>query len=327
MAAWSCASGLEKSRPSTSLRSPKRRLVEQAAESCPSGGPVAERPVPDPAPTVGGWRIPPALDDPPPARYSRCMLTLTLTLALTVPLADPLPPGASARLGSVRWRGLFTATGSGGTARITFTPDGRSVVALLRDGSLAWFDADDGRVTRRLRGPRPFGEFCLTPDGRTLLSADADYFSPTDGPGEGVRVWDLAGGAGRLVMQVSGVCGLCSDGLRFACEWGERDQYHLAGHDLATGRKLWKQDGAIRSILGCPAVGELAVREYSGHGHTNQALDLATGKLLRQAPAANWRDWGFLPGTARSWPGFEAVSWRPRRAASAWRDQPLTVVD
>jgi WD40 repeat protein len=263
------------------------------------------------------------------------MLTLTLTLALTVSLPDPLPPGASARLGSLRWRGLFTATGSGGTARITFTPDGRSVVALLRDGSLAWFDADDGRVTRRLRGPRPFGEFCLTPDGHTLLSADADYFSLSRGPGKGVRVWDLAGGAVRLVREVSGVRGLCTDGLLFACEWGELADHHLAGYDLATGRELWKQEGVVlpvpdtgsRSILGCPAVGELAVREYNGHGDTNQALDLATGKLFRQAPAATWRDWRFLPGTARSRPGSEAVSWQPRRAASAWRDQPLTVVD
>jgi WD40 repeat protein len=128
-------------------------------------------------------------------------------------------------------------------------------------------------------------------------------------------------------MEVSGVCGLCTDGLLFACEWGERDQYHLAGRDLATGRELWKQDGAIRSILGCPAVGELAVREYNRQGHSNQALDLATGKLLRQAPAATWRNWRVLPGTARSWPGCEAVSWQPRRAASTWGDQSLTVVD
>jgi RNA polymerase sigma factor (sigma-70 family) len=239
-------------------------------------------------------------------------------------MPDPLPPGASARLGSLRWRGLSTAKVSSYTARVTFTPDGQAVVALARDGSLVWFDASDGRVTRRLRGPRPFGEFCLTPDGHTLLSADAD--SPSGGPGEGVRVWDLARGTGRLVMNVSSVRGLCTDGLRFACEWGKGDQYHLAGHDLATGRELWKQDGAFRTILGCPAVGELAVREFNNHGHTNQALDLSTGKLLRQAAAANWRDWRFLPGSAQAWPDFGTVSWLSGRAASAW-NQPLTVVD
>jgi WD40 repeat protein len=255
------------------------------------------------------------------------MLTLTLALALAAPPGDPLPPGATARLGSERWRGLFSAAGSGDTARVTFTPDGRAVVALLRDGSLGWFDADDGRVTRRLRGPHPFSEFCLTTDGRTLLSADADYFPPRGGPGEGVRAWDPAGGMGRLVMKVSGVRGLCTDGRLFACEWGQRDQQHLTAHELATGREVWRQDGASRSILGCPAVGELAVREYNGQGHTNQAFDLATGKLLRQAPAANWREWAYLPGTARSWPGFEAVSWQPRRAASAWRGTPVTVTD
>lgn len=77
---------------------------------------------------------------------------------------DPLPPGASLRLGTVRFRVDRMIR------RITYSPDGNFVVTDL-DGasSLQVWDARDGRRLRRLDvGIENIQDFRFSPDGKTI---------------------------------------------------------------------------------------------------------------------------------------------------------------
>lgn len=56
---------------------------------------------------------------------------------------DPLPDGATARLGTVHYRGLS------GSGRIEFLPDGRTLLGSNRD-QLVWVDVPSGRTVRTL---------------------------------------------------------------------------------------------------------------------------------------------------------------------------------
>ena len=104
---------------------------------------------------------------------------------------DPLPKGAIARLGTTRLRNVNDQYDK---VRLQFTPDGKSIVCLMPDGSLTAFETVSGRENWRLRGPRPFGDFSFTPDGKTVLTRDAppSLFDLVDDTiPVGIRVWDV----------------------------------------------------------------------------------------------------------------------------------------
>ena len=107
---------------------------------------------------------------------------------------DPLPAGATARLGTVRLRALQ------GVSQIAFVP-GAKYLATTGVSALSVWDVDTGRVVRTISaddthlGDVLFRGFAFTPDGKRLLSGDLFV----DGPSSRMLLWDFS--SGKLLMQ------------------------------------------------------------------------------------------------------------------------------
>jgi RNA polymerase sigma factor (sigma-70 family) len=96
---------------------------------------------------------------------------------------DPLPPGALARMGTVRFR-------QRGTSALACSPDGKLLAASGGGGVHLW-DAATGRELRRLE--EDLGDvrcIAFSPDGKTLAFGDMRMGRP-------VRLWDVSTGKQR----------------------------------------------------------------------------------------------------------------------------------
>ncbi len=100
---------------------------------------------------------------------------------------DPLPPGALARLGTLRMRH------SNHTAEAVFTPDGKTVIVSDWGGEIIFWDVATGRELRRLwaaDGPVNGLALALSSDGKTLVAGGFGRFS----------LWDVA--TGKKLSQI-----------------------------------------------------------------------------------------------------------------------------
>src|SRR5262249_49005276 len=144
-------------------------------------------------------------------------------------LGDPLPPGAVARLGSIRFHhespvafspdGKILATGSRlrevasgrqlhlledypfGIEQLAFSPDGKLLAGLshsggtpaLSGGTLTLWEAASGERRLRLKVHKDGASyFVFSPDGKLLATADRPYNDPDKK--YLVRLWDVAAG-------------------------------------------------------------------------------------------------------------------------------------
>ncbi len=152
---------------------------------------------------------------------------------------DPLPDGALARLGTMRFR-----HGRGTT--LAFAPDGKSILSCGADRTLRTWELATGRLLREQRVPsKPtISAFVLSPDGRLLAYQDA-----TEGS---FCLWDIAGNQLRrfpwLLKDEGWQTGAFSpDSKVFAASSYKGS---LRAWDVATGkgRSLGKNDNAILSF-------------------------------------------------------------------------------
>src|SRR5947209_5768647 len=88
---------------------------------------------------------------------------------------DPLPPGALARLGTVRWRHSHR-TADLATA---FSPDGK-IVVTVGDGTLKRWDTATGKLLGQFSG-RNLGAVQYAPNGRWLVGQSGDLLDPASG--------------------------------------------------------------------------------------------------------------------------------------------------
>ena len=186
--------------------------------------------------------------EPPPARPANRPAAKDLH-------GDPLPPGATARLGTVRFRYAASAA--------AYSPDGKVLALGGGDNQIRLLDTATGREIRRLRGhlardfnPPPNRKsafevlvrsvsagnvttLAFSPDGKTLASGGWDDM---------VRLWDVAGGKElrKIVAHRAMVARVvfAPDGKRLASRGGIDGMLRV--WDATTGAELRKFEGLSR---------------------------------------------------------------------------------
>jgi RNA polymerase sigma factor (sigma-70 family) len=125
---------------------------------------------------LSAYRAPPAPPLPAPQAKGPDGAPAEGPQARTDHHGDPLPPGAIARMGTVRLRRDYQAAYD-----FAFTPDGKALVGARSGKTVQLWDAATGKPLRELRQRQSFSSLALSADGKVLATAGA----------EGITVWDM----------------------------------------------------------------------------------------------------------------------------------------
>jgi WD40 repeat protein len=189
---------------------------------------------------------------------------------------DPLPPGALARLGTVRLR-------DSGAACVVFSPDGKTLISGGDAGLCAW-DVATGKKLDWFRDNAPATSAQLLPDGKTLLTVDNNG---------SIRYWQAA--TGTLLREVKEPPkpterGFFNGQRSFLSADGKVAGVQGSGGvrlwDTETGKRIFSQkppsssDSAALSPDGKTLI-------VSGEGNRAHLLELPTGKEVRQIEGPN----------------------------------------
>jgi RNA polymerase sigma factor (sigma-70 family) len=168
---------------------------------------------------------------------------------------DPLPEGALARMGTVRWR-----HGSA-VVSVAFAGDGKSLASASHDGTFRLWEAATGKELRRFPAYQCSADaVALSRDGKVLAGHSGDA---------AVRLWDVA--SGQEVFRLGG-----SLNVRVSC-------FTLApdGKVLAVGATIRGGKNVVR--LHATDTGKL-LAEFTGHKGNVSALSIApSGKTVASA--------------------------------------------
>lgn len=164
---------------------------------------------------------------------------------------------------------------------VMFTPDGQQIVAGSEDSVIHVWDAETGRVVRRLVGhSRPVRSIALSRDGRYVLSGSED---------ETARLWDLS--SGKEQRQIKSGLGVWS------VAFGKDDQLVLVGTGF--GATAWDTaTGKLTQLLHAKSFSRYGGLAISGNGRylvsgtssgDVQVWDLASGhQKMRLAGHTEW---------------------------------------
>jgi RNA polymerase sigma factor (sigma-70 family) len=168
---------------------------------------------------------------------------------------DPLPSGALARMGTVRWRHgqvvFFTS----------FLPDGKTLVTAGHDGTIRLWDVATGKELRR-----------LVSTGESAPGASA------------APVVVGGGGAGGAFLGVLGNnnlhVALAADGKTLASTGRDGRTIHL--WDPATGKELRRFKRPEPAVAGLALSADAKLLAAKGADGTIHVLEAATGKEIRR---------------------------------------------
>jgi WD40 repeat protein len=189
----------------------------------------------------------------------------------------PLPPGAVARLGVVRWQKAR------GVTTLAFAPAGKVLVGAGREGGVRVWDVKTGKLLRYRRGKWRFDRVELSQDGKLLVGVKAG------GSATVVRT-----ATGKVLRTFPGpvACArgtaLAPDGKTLAVA---DDSPRVRLWDVPSGKKvraLDREDEPIRSLAWSPDGRQLVV----GHDYPLARIwDVRTGKSIREVrlTGALWR--------------------------------------
>jgi WD40 repeat protein len=184
---------------------------------------------------------------------------------------DPMPPGASARLGSLRlWAGNLTAA-------MAFAPGGLTLATASADGKVFLWETSTGKKLHQLQGPKgEIGAVVFSRDGKTLSAAAR--------AGGTVWTWDTA--TGKELRKVLGreaddcAVGFSDDGHILAAGNAAKESTVVL-RETATGKgflELKGHEGVIYAVALSPSGKLLA---SGGDDKILRLWDLTTGKEVR----------------------------------------------
>jgi RNA polymerase sigma factor (sigma-70 family) len=197
---------------------------------------------------------------------------------------DPLPPGALARLGTVRFRQAIPVHGQGALA---FTADGKGLVAASISSPPRLWDVASGKLLCQFQ----LGSLSPLCRENPILSHDGRFLVCQSEKDKKLHLWELAAGKSMCQLEQLRVeqlrvdpwrCDFSHDCKIIALVFGSGKDFRLGLWETATGRQLWTQAAKGNWVVGLTFSPNDRVIASVTEAHRVVLWDARTGREIRE---------------------------------------------